>query len=171
MSDDPAKPVSPAIARRARNRRIAAARDRGVPVKMIAQNESISERQVRRGELEARQEAGLVIDIDPDDALREVLAVHRWGLERMAALADSGNHAAAVGAIKGRVEISTRMLDLLVLAGVVPSSDQATMRRVEREHRRFVSALFDVLDSRGVAFADLETDLDRVLMERRAITP
>jgi hypothetical protein len=105
--------------------------------------------------------------VRPADAVRDALATYAWAADRLRALATSAdNSSAAVGAVRAAVAVADGRLQLLVLAGVLPSAETAyameARARMEEDLGRFARALVDALERRGIDPAEVLDGLPRV---------
>jgi hypothetical protein len=104
-----------------RNRHIVQARAAGESPAAIAERFGCSERTVRRVIEQARRAPVDLDSIDPDDALREAVAVHREAIEQLGRLGRRGrNESAKVGAAAARARASRDLIQLLAWAGRLP---------------------------------------------------
>src|ERR687896_322010 len=100
-----------AAERKLRDRAIVEARGRGEPPAAIARRFDVSERTVRRVIERARVAPVDLDDLDPDEALREAVAVHRETIEQLGRLGRRGkNTSAQVGAMAARARASRDLI-------------------------------------------------------------
>lgn len=108
--------------------------------------------------------AGDPLAVDPEQALRDALRTYEWAgrqLRLIAAGADDSS--AAVGAVRAAVAVADR-LSVLTMAGILLPPETAFVMRaraaVDAEKRRFVCAVLDALERRGIDYGDLDGDLE-----------
>ena len=146
--------------RAARNRQIAVERAAGEPWDVIAARHGISERQARRGRIEHIR-SGAALDADPNDVLREAVAIHRDVLQGLAAVGiRADNSAAQVGALRARATTALQLVHLLAWAGLVP--DSAGAWRFARDLSGFVGAMVAVVERHGLDVEEVVEELDQI---------
>jgi Homeodomain-like domain-containing protein len=105
-----------------RNRQIVEARTAGESPAAIAERFDMSERTVRRVIEQARRAPADLDSIDPDEALREAVAVHREAIEQLGALGRLRDTAfVRVGAGAVRARASHDLVQLARGGAVYPS--------------------------------------------------
>lgn len=149
--------------RAARNRQIAVERAAGEPWDVIAARHGISERQARRGRIEHIRSgaSSAALDADPNDVLREAVAIHRDVLQGLAAVGiRADNSAAQVGALRARATTALQLVHLLAWAGLVP--DSAGAWRFARDLSGFVGAMVAVVERHGLDAEEVVEELDQI---------
>lgn len=153
-------------------REIAGRRATGQTWVAVAAGVDMSERHCRRLHDEYVEQSGHVEDLEPEEVVRQALAVHISALDDLLILAATAdNSSAAVGAIRSRVTISHDLLRLMSMVGMLPPPEHAARLRLESEKKRFVCAVIDALDAHGIDYGDLQLDLDRALRQPEVPRP
>jgi hypothetical protein len=133
---------------------VVAARARGLTWRTIAERFGLEERQCRRIVDEYRSDRPLPYDRDPMTVIRETLEQYDAAL-----LAEDTRHAGArLGTIRTRLDIARAKLELLQLAGLVPSD--LGQLGVVLDAQRVAALLVDVLERHAVP----DRVVDEILM-------
>ncbi len=106
--------------REARDARVYADRRRGVSWAAIEERHGVSARQGLRI-VDRMADRRPLIEVDPDEAVRELLEHFEQAIEDLAMLVDSTNDAVRVAAITRRVEIVERRVLTLRELGLIPA--------------------------------------------------
>jgi hypothetical protein len=145
--------------RLARNDAVVAARARGLTWPTIAERFGLEERQCRRIVDEYRSDRPLPYDRDPMTVIRETLEQYDALAEEAALLAEDTRHAGArLGTIRTRLDSARAKLELLQLAGLVPSD--LGQLGVVLDAQRVAALLVDVLERHAVP----DRVVDEILM-------
>jgi hypothetical protein len=138
---------------------VVAARARGLTWRTIAERFGLEERQCRRIVDEYRSDRPLPYDRDPMTVIRETLEQYDALAEEAALLAEDTRHAGArLGTIRTRLDSARAKLELLQLAGLVPSD--LGQLGVVLDAQRVAALLVDVLERHAVP----DRVVDEILM-------
>lgn len=169
MSDSPpttsARPRS-AADRAARDHEIGRAATAGESTTALAERYDLTARQVRRI-VKAWSPTAVAVpavpesieDFDVDALLREALDAHRVGLRTCRALLVTGAPNAQIGAARTLGPLTGGMYDLLRALGLVLSPNEVYARQKDDEMRRFIAGFLDVLDDRGLDYAEIASEI------------